>query len=168
MKDQITLDRIKLLHPKLRDEALQIYEEIVTALSGKAACRFSYTLRTFAEQDVLYAQGRTKPGKIVTNAKGGQSYHNYGLALDIVLLIDNDGDGKFETASWDEKGDYDSDRKSDWMEIVAIFKRYGWEAGIDWHFRDAPHFQKSYGYSIVTLQQLHKTDKVDKNGFVLI
>ncbi len=168
MRDEKTLERIKLLHPKLRDEAFLIYDEIVSALNGKAACRFSHTLRTFAEQDALYAQGRTKKGKKVTNAKGGQSYHNYGLAVDIVLLIDNDGDGVYETASWDEKGDYDGDRKSDWMEIVAIFKRYGWEAGIDWHFRDAPHFQKNYGYSIVTLQQLHKTDKVDKNGFVLI
>jgi len=168
MIDQKTLERIQLLHPKLREEAFSIYNEIVASLTGKAACRFSYTLRTFAEQDALYAQGRTKPGKIVTNAKGGQSYHNFGLACDIVLLIDNDGDGVFETASWDEKGDYDSDRKSDWMEIVAIFKRHGWEAGIDWHFRDAPHFQKTFGKSIVELQQLHKNNKVDKNGFVLI
>lgn len=168
MRDQITLDRIKLLHPKLRDEAVLLYEEIVKALSGKAGCRFSHTLRTFAEQDALYAQGRTKKGPIVTKAKGGQSYHNYGLAVDIVLLIDNDGDGIYEAASWDEKGDYDGDRKSDWMEIVTIFKKYGWEAGIDWHFRDAPHFQKTFGKSIIELQQLHKTDKVDKNGFVLI
>jgi len=168
MRDQITLDRIKLLHPKLRDEAVLLYNEIVKALTGKAACRFSYTLRTFAEQDALYAQGRTKKGPIVTKARGGESYHNYGLAVDIVLLIDNDGDGIYETPSWDEKGDYDSDKKAEWMEIVTIFKKYGWEAGIDWHFRDAPHFQKTFGKSIIELQQLHKTDKVDKNGFVLI
>ena len=90
MKDQKTIERIQLLHPKLRDEALEMYDEIVEALTGSAACRFAYTLRTFAEQDVLYAQGRSKPGKVVTNAKGGQSYHNYGLAIDIVLLIDKD------------------------------------------------------------------------------
>jgi len=168
MRDEKTLERIKTLHPKLRDEAFLIYDEIVAALTGKAGCRFSYTLRTFAEQDALYALGRTKKGKKVTNAKGGQSYHNYGLAIDIVLLVDNDGDGIYETASWDEKGDYDSDRVSDWMEIVAIFKRHGWEAGIDWHFRDAPHFQKTFGKSVVELLKLHQTDKVDKNGFVLI
>jgi len=74
MKDQATLDRIKLLHPKLREEAGKIYEEICNALSGKAACRFAFTLRTIAEQDALYAQGRTKPGAVVTKAKGGQSY----------------------------------------------------------------------------------------------
>jgi peptidoglycan L-alanyl-D-glutamate endopeptidase CwlK len=86
MKDEKTLERIKLLHPKLRDEAIEMYDEIIAALTGFAACRFAYTLRTFAEQDGLYAQGRSKPGAIVTNAKGGQSYHNYGLAIDIVLI----------------------------------------------------------------------------------
>ena len=168
MKDEKTLERIQLLHPKLRDEAILLYDEIIKELTGKAACRFSYTLRTFAEQDALYAQGRTKPGVIVTKAKGGQSYHNYGLAIDIVLLVDKDGNGTFETASWDTKSDFDGDKKSDWQEVVAIFKRYGWEWGGDWRFVDAPHFQKTFGKSIMELQQLHKTDKVDKNGFVLI
>jgi peptidoglycan L-alanyl-D-glutamate endopeptidase CwlK len=168
MRDQVTLDRIKLLHPKLRDEAVLVYDEIVKALTGKAACRFSYTLRTFAEQDALFAQGRTKPGAIVTKAKGGQSYHNYGLAIDIVLLVDTDNNGTFETASWDSQTDFDGDKKSDWQEIVAIFKRYGYEWGGDWKFSDMPHFQKTFGKSIVELQALHNTNKVDKNGFVLI
>ena len=168
MKDKLTLERISYLHPKLREEALDIYDEIVLSLTGKAVCRFSFTLRTFAEQDGLYAQGRTKPGKVVTNAKGGQSYHNYGLAIDVVLLIDRDKNGTHETASWDTKPDYDGDGKSDWQEIVTIFKRYGWAWGGDWKFYDAPHFQKTFGYSIMQLQKLHKNNKVDKNGFVLI
>jgi len=168
MKDEKTLERIQLLHPKLRDEALTMYDEIVAALTGTAACRFAYTLRTFAEQDALFAQGRTKPGAIVTKAKGGQSYHNYGLAIDIVLLVDKDKNGTFETASWDLKTDFDGDGKSDWQEIVAIFKRYGYEWGGDWKFVDAPHFQKTLGKSIAELQSLHKAGKVDKNGFVLI
>jgi peptidoglycan L-alanyl-D-glutamate endopeptidase CwlK len=168
MKDQKTLERIQLLHPKLREEALTMYDEIVEALTGTAACRFAYTLRTFAEQDGLFAQGRTKPGAIVTKAKGGQSYHNYGLAIDIVLLVDKDKNGTFETASWDLKTDFDGDGKSDWQEIVAIFKRYGYEWGGDWKFVDAPHFQKTLGKSIAELQALHKAGKVDKNGFVLI
>lgn len=168
MKDQTTLDRINLLHPKLRDEALSIYDEILTVLTGSAVCRFSFTFRTFAEQDALYAQGRSKPGKIVTKAKGGQSYHNYGLAIDIVLLVDRDKNGTFENPSWDEKMDFDGDRIADWMEVVAIFKRHGWEWGGDWHFRDAPHFQKTFGKSIYDLKALHTAGKVDKNGFVLI
>ena len=168
MKDQITLDRINLLHPKLKEDALKIYDEIVAALNGSAICRFTHTLRTFAEQDALYAQGRTKAGAKVTNAKGGQSYHNYGLAIDIVLLVDKDKNGTYETASWDIKTDFDGDSKADWMEIVAIFKRYGFEAGIDWKFVDAPHFQKTFGKSINELLSLHTNNKVDKNGFVLI
>lgn len=159
--DKVTIDRIKLLHPKLRDEALEIYEEICKALKGRAECRFSFTLRTFAEQNELFAQGRTKPGAIVTRAKGGQSWHNYGLAVDIVLLVG----GK---ASWDIKTDFDKDGRSDWMEVVDIFKRYGWEWGGDWKFFDAPHFQKTFGMSINEMLKKHIAGKVDKQGFVII
>ena len=146
MVDQVTLNRIQLLHPKLRDEATDLYHEICEALNGKVICRFSYTLRSFAEQNALY---NAKPQ--VTKAKGGQSYHNYGLAIDIVLLVDKDGNGTNETASWDVKRDFDDDGKADWMEIVAIFKRYGWEWGGDWKFTDLPHFQKTCGRSITQL-----------------
>ena len=45
------------------------------------------TYRSPEEQDGLYAQGRTKPGKIVTNARGGESFHNYGCAFDFVPLV---------------------------------------------------------------------------------
>jgi peptidoglycan L-alanyl-D-glutamate endopeptidase CwlK len=151
--DNLTLSRINLLHPSLRAEALKIYKEICSELTGRAMCRFAYTIRTFAEQDALYAQGRTKPGKVVTNAKGGQSYHNYGLAVDIVLIRDMDGNGSFETASWDTKLDADGDGQPDWMEVVAIFKRHGWEWGGDWKFTDMPHFQKTFGKSISWLQK---------------
>lgn len=167
-RDPITLERIQLLHPKLKFDATVMYDEIVDALKGRAICRFTHTLRTFAEQDKLFAQGRTAPGKIVTRARGGQSYHNYGLAIDIALLVDRDGNGTFETASWDTKSDFDQDGRADWMEIVDIFKRYGYEWGGDWRFRDAPHFQKTFGKSIAELSALHRNKKVDKNGFVLI
>jgi len=163
MLDKVSLKRLEMLHPKLRSEGLAIFNEINVALTGKAICRIAYTLRTIDEQNALYAQGRTKPGKIVTNAKGGESFHNYGLAIDIVLLKDTNGDGTFETASWETDLDFDGDGVSDWMEIVKIFKLHGWTAGIDWAFRDAPHFEKSFGYSIKQLQKLQK----DSNGYVI-
>ena len=125
-------------------------------------CRFAYTLRTFAEQDKLY---NAKPQ--VTKAKGGQSYHNYGLAIDIVLIVDKDGNGSFETASWDVKSDFDGDNQSDWMEVVAIFKRYGWEWGGDWKFYDAPHFQKTFGKSVNELLAIHNS-MTDKRNYVNI
>lgn len=161
--DQITKDRILLLHPMIRKEADFIYVEICDALKGRAICRFSYTLRSFAEQNDLYAQGRTKPGKIVTWVKGGFSFHNYGLAVDIVLLIDKDGNGTYESASWETDVDFDGDGKEDWMEVVAIFKKYGWEWGGDWPKKksDRPHFQKPFGFTCAQLKVLH-----DKSEFI--
>lgn len=166
--DKITIERIALLHPKLRGEALAIYEEIVEALGDKVICRFTHTLRTIAEQNKLYAIGRTTAGRIVTNARGGRSYHNYGLAIDIVLLQDRNNDWIYETLSYDQKADFDKDGKRDWQEVVEIFKQYGWEWGGSWKFADAPHFQKTLGYSTVQLLDLYNRGKVDKNGYVLI
>jgi peptidoglycan L-alanyl-D-glutamate endopeptidase CwlK len=152
--DTVTLQRIQLLHPKVRTEVDNIYKnQIVPALTGRAICRFAYTLRTFAEQDALYAQGRTRlfdsKGNrlgIVTKAKGGQSIHNFGLALDIVLIKDN------KTASWEDNIDFDKDGKADWLEVVDIMKSNGWTWGGDWKsFKDKPHFEKTFGY---TWQQL--------------
>lgn len=45
------------------------------------------TLRTYQEQADIYAQGRTRPGKRVTNARPGYSWHNFGLAFDVVPLV---------------------------------------------------------------------------------
>lgn len=169
MADKITLERIALLHPAVREEATNIYEAICRVLTGKAICRFSHTLRTFKEQNELYAQGRNgKKGPIVTNAKGGQSYHNYGLAVDIVLLKDTDGNGSYETASWETAKDFDFDQVADWMEIVKIFKSYGWEWGGDWRFKDLPHFQKTLGKSETQLLLLHAENKLDGQGYVLL
>ena len=56
--------------------------------------------RTFALQDALYAQGRTTPGAIVTNAKGGQSPHNYGLAVDVTLLTPRGADWNYAGPDW--------------------------------------------------------------------
>ncbi len=145
--DQITLKRIENLNLRVREEALEIYKDICEALTGRAQCRFTHTLRTFGEQNALFEQGRKRPGKIVTNARGGQSFHNYGLAIDICLIIDG------KEASWDRLGDYDGDHVSDWAEIVRIFKMYGWEWGGDWKFKDYPHFQKTLGLSIKEWQK---------------
>ena len=45
------------------------------------------TYRDHESQNVLYAQGRTAPGKIVTNARGGQSFHNFRVAFDVVPVV---------------------------------------------------------------------------------
>jgi len=160
MEDKITLDRIELLRVSLKQEAKDIYRDICKALNGRAICRFAHTFRSNKEQDALYLK-RPK----VTNAKGGESYHNYGLAIDIVLLKDKNGDGTFETASWETNVDFDGDGVADWMEVVKIFKSYGWEWGGDWKFTDMPHFQKTYGLSIKQLQA--KTKGLGGTNFLI-
>lgn len=78
--DSVTQKRIQLLHPKLRDEVTFLVNQANAQLTKHSEVRIVQALRTIEEQNELYAQGRTKAGKKVTNAKGGQSYHNYGLA----------------------------------------------------------------------------------------
>ncbi|OIQ22218.1 MAG: peptidoglycan L-alanyl-D-glutamate endopeptidase [Flavobacterium sp. MedPE-SWcel] len=158
--DKITLERIKLLHPTVRKEVLEAYTYVNNKLLGKRVrLRFSSTLRTADEQKELYEKGRTAPGRKVTNAKAWQSIHNYGLALDIVLLIDRDGNGSFESASWDTKSDNDNDDIADWMEVINHFKSIGWTWGGDWtRFKDYPHLEKT-GHTWRTLKS--KMDNED-------
>lgn len=165
--DPISVERIKTAHPFLRHALQCIYDECAALLTNpRVMLRFTSVLRTHAEQDALYAQGRTGPGKVVTWVKGGGSYHNYGMAVDIVLLIDRDGNGTFETASWDVVKDWDADGTPDWQEIVAVFERYEWQWGV-FNRRgkriDLPHFQRTLGY---TTKQLAKLP-VDAAGYVI-
>ena len=159
MVDKVTEQRIKLLHPSVRDEVRILIDKINTCvLTGSAKVRISQGLRTFAEQDALYVQGRTKPGAKVTNAKGGQSIHNYGLAVDIVLIIDG------KTVSWDTKKDFDKDKQADWMEVVSEFKKAGWDWGGDWRsFKDMPHFEKTKGLTLKQIQDKYKRKDFIRN-----
>lgn len=153
--DQVTIERIELLHPSLRNEARQIYAACVAALTGAYTVRFTHTFRSFSEQEHLYNQGRTKPGRVVTYARAGYSFHNYGLAVDICLL-----DVLHKQVSWDILKDYDEDGLSDWLECVAIFESYGWDWGGRWAKpkTDFPHFQKTFGHNIAGLLSLYKSN----------
>ena len=134
--DKVTQDRIQLLHPSIRLEITNLVAKANSQLTSHSQIRIIQGLRTFPEQDVLYAQGRTTPGKIITNAKAGQSIHNYGLAIDFALLIDD------KEISWDLKKDWDGDKIADWMEVVKVFKDAGYIWGGQWKFIDNPHFEK--------------------------
>ena len=172
--DKSTIDKINLSHPSKRAKMLKDYTDANNLLGKGCRLRFTYVLRTNEEQDNLHALGRTKVnpdgkstkkpmGNVVTNAKGGQSIHNYGLAFDIVLMYDKNNDGVFETVSWDMIKDGDKDGKSDWMEMVNFFKSRGWEWGGDWKsFKDYPHFQISDGQTWRTLKL-----KLDGGSFIV-
>lgn len=163
--DQASLYRINGAHPLIRQRLLDCFREMDAALTGRAKPRMVYVLRTFAEQDKLYQIGRRGIAgeRKVTNAKGGQSYHNYGLAFDICLIIDG------KKASWDTTSDFDQDLESEWMECVRIAKKHGFEWGGDWlKFKDLPHFQMTFGYKVGELKDLYDKKQFDKEGFVII
>lgn len=159
-EDPISIKRIKMLHPSLRSEAMDLFLKINReVLTGNAKMRVTCTHRSLSEQRALYDMGRSKSGKIVTNARAGYSYHNYGLALDWCLIVND------KYASWDMLGDYDGDKKADWMEVVFAFKNSGWEWAGDWKgFREYCHFQKTFGNTIKDLLELEK----DAAGYPII
>lgn len=159
MRDAISIQRVEKLHPKIRGEVKNLIEKAEAKLPG-TAIRIVQGLRTFAEQDGLYAQGRTKPGSRVTNAKGGQSLHNYGLAIDFALLYDKDGNGTFESLSWDTLKDQDKDGEADWMEVVDIFEEAGYQWGGRWtSIKDNPHLEKTFGFTWKQLLAKHNADQ---------
>jgi peptidoglycan LD-endopeptidase CwlK len=152
--DKPTQDKIMQLHPSVRVEMINIIKEINSKLTGRSQVRISQGLRTFAEQNALFNQ---KPK--VTNAKGGQSVHNYGFAVDIVLIIDG------KTASWDTHKDWDNDKVADWDECVKVFAKYGWSWGGTWtSFKDMPHFDR-IGFNNWRILQ---TKKRDKDNYIII
>ncbi len=104
--------------------------------------------RSEEEQNALYRKGRGEEGAIVTQVKGGGSYHNYGLAIDFALRVPG-GD-----VIWDLKYDGNGNGISDWMEVVSLAKKLGFAWGGDWEsFPDYPHLQMDFGYSIGELQR---------------
>lgn len=93
--------------------------------------------RSWDEQDILYAQGRTAPGNIVTDAQGGDSYHNWGLAFD---------SAPFENGrvAWDDSAAFN--------EMGVLGQQIGLEWGGNWtsyaiSLVDTPHFQYTFGLS---------------------
>lgn len=112
-------------------------------------------LRTFEDQDELYAQGRTKPGRIVTNARGGDSLHNYGLAADYVL--DSQPDKPGIQWSWDTKADLNADGRRDWIQMGEIAETCLLEWGGRWkRFPDLPHVQNTFGLSLAEIKELYR------------
>lgn len=159
MRDDVTIVRCEKLHPAIRQEAADTINKIEQGFPPNIKIRVVQSLRTIEEQNALYAQGRTKPGNRVTNAKGGKSYHNYGLAIDFAIMYDENNDGKFELLSWDIAKDADKDGKSEWMEVVDAFKSIGWEWGGEWHsIKDFPHLEKKFGYTVSKLLEKYKAN----------
>lgn len=162
MKDKISEQRIKLLHPSIRDEVKQLIEKAEAVISPRLSIRVVQGLRTWPEQAALYAQGRTKKGPVVTFAKAGSSWHNYGLAFDFAFLVDG------KEISWDTKKDFDGDLVPDWLEVVLLFTRAGYTwGGTFTRPKDYPHLQKNVIYTVASVREKYaKKDFIPGTNYV--
>ncbi len=143
LKDEPSEKVVQKLHPKIREKAREF---IVKAEKQGVILRITSGLRTWEEQDALYAQGRTKPGNVVTNAKGGSSNHNYGLAFDVVPIENGN-------VNWNSKN---------WNKIGQIGKSVGFDWGGDWSgFVDKPHFEMLFGNNVSSLKKMYLAGKRD-------
>ena len=99
----------------------------------KLTCGF----RSIEEQNRLYVRGRTAPGRVVTNARGGSSWHNYGLAADYAFVVG----GQF---TW----------SGPWRVFGRIARECGLEWGGDWSkFPDRPHIQWRKGRTLTEMRR---------------
>lgn len=100
------------------------------------------TYRDNESQAALYAQGRTAPGKKVTNADAGQSMHNWRVALDVVPM-------RAGKPVWSTNGD----DGALWRKVGSIGQQVGFEWGGAWaKFKDYPHFQYTGGLTLKDFQ----------------
>ena len=132
------------LQPTVRAMAEQL---IARSAAVGIPLTVTFTLRDFATQDALYARGRTCPGCIVTDARAGYSFHNYGLAVDVVptelLALPNWGDTPAHQARTDAL----------WAKVAAIGKALGFRWGGEFaHIRDRPHFEWSGDLTLADLR----------------
>jgi peptidoglycan L-alanyl-D-glutamate endopeptidase CwlK len=114
---------IATLLPQVQDIARAL---IVACRQRGIDCRIISATRTREEQDRLYAQGRTTKGPIVTNARGGYSNHNFGIAFDVGLFAGN--------------------RYLEESSLYKVVGALGQELGLEWggswkSIVDEPHFQ---------------------------
>jgi peptidoglycan LD-endopeptidase CwlK len=117
--------RLKDVHPLLAAKVRAMAQQLAAA---GVLIRVTQGLRTWEEQEKLYAQGRSEPGETVTNAPPGSSYHNYGLAVDVVPMTATGPDWNVSHPIW--------------RQIVEAGKSVGLDSGAMWRtFPDYPHFQ---------------------------
>lgn len=147
---RLNQQRILTLHPLIREKVRQF---LSLAKENGIDLLITSAFRSFQEQEKIYQQGRTLPGPIVSWAKPGTSYHNYGLAIDVVPIVNNQ-------AIWGSN--------EIWNSIGRLGKSLGFTWGGDWTKKpDRPHFQMELGYKIADLLTLHRNKKY-QDGFLVL
>lgn len=139
-RDLVQRVNLDLIHPRFLEAAL----ELLAACRKRGADYFVISgYRSPAEQQALFDQGRTKPGKKVTNAKPGFSSHQYGIAWDLCRDADVDRGGL--QPDW---------RLAEYVILQEEAERLGLESGMSWKsFKEGPHVQMPLPDG-VTYQQL--------------
>jgi peptidoglycan L-alanyl-D-glutamate endopeptidase CwlK len=133
--DGRSLTSILTLALPMQEKACQIIDALNYWRKGVVAKVVSGT-RTYAEQDALYAQGRTLPGKIITHASAGQSGHNFGIAIDIALWLN--GALSNDDALYKAAGEY----------VMSALKDIEWGGNWSPGKVDYPHYQLATGLSV--------------------
>lgn len=151
MRTKRTIENLGSLNKKALaklDRFLVIVESIMTPKG--VSVEVISGLRSWAAQAALYASGRTKAGPIVTKAKPGSSWHNYGLAIDL---------GLFKNGVYlDEKKPAEADKL--YAEIGRIAEANGIEWAGHWKtFPETPHFQVTFGLSLAQARE-----RMEANG----
>jgi len=147
--DERSEQSILTLHVPVQRAARQSLRALLAA--GFSARILSGT-RTYAEQNALYALGRSKPGRKVTNARGGYSNHNFGLAWDIGLWVDGYYDGR--KVPRDKALEQRANQR--YRDAAALLLGQG-IANLEWggswvNFADPPHYQITVKLNLARLR----------------
>lgn len=150
MLDERTKKNIETLLPQVREN----FTKFMLAAQAEAAKQgLQYVAingcRTWDEQEKLYAQGRTSPGKIVTNARPGYSYHNFGLAIDCGVFKN----GKYLDGSKDKN---DVKRAQDFHSYIASTSiKFNLRWGGVFKIVDMPHYEYNTLTALNQLRAMH-------------
>lgn len=141
-RDSRTEANLYTVLPKLQEKIRQFLDILDSRIADGQVKVLSGT-RTYAEQNALYAQGRTTPGDQVTKARGGQSNHNFALAIDIgIFLLD---------------GTYlrdDTEKHPLYAKAVKASRHIdGLARGADWPKPDMPHYELAHGLKMAEVRR---------------
>jgi len=127
--------KVEDLHPKVAD----LCRKFINACDKEGInVLITSTYRDHESQDALYAQGRTTPGRKVTNARAGSSWHNWRCAFDFVPIVN----GK---AMWDDHRTFI--RCGEIAESVGLEWAGRWKS-----FSEMAHCQWTGGLTLADLQ----------------
>lgn len=148
--DLVSVPRLAQVHPKLQALVKQMDVQLE---SRGIVFRIVQGLRTWAQQQALYDQGRKTSGQVVTDAPPGYSYHEYGTAVDLIPGLR----GKDMWApNWEPTS-------PDFQLMIKTGIDLGLVSGFTWvHIKDYPHFQLGGGLPDSPTEEMR--DCLEKNG----